>query len=268
MSQGLCLAVHWLPRSSSHCPSSSHSSGIIRHPWGWQQSQLQFCPLLAISGQWAPIFVASQWGGKIELHLHRQRALSWLCRRFSHVRSALFLQMRLRFLSHFCLENINTERLFPPLDFLQLRKSFECLWGTTSFSLSDLRTLREPLFVLALFSSWTHVYICVCVADGRDISFTHAFVCEHDFDEVCAYLFTSGESLHRRSKTYMLSLYSEMYWERSLCSWVLLSSENCSASDSGFCSLYCFFPLNGGAALIPKRSCKAPHTRWRGAHSG
>lgn len=56
------------------------------------------------------------------------------------------------------------------------------------------------------------------MADGRDTCFTHAFVCEHDFDEVCAYLFTSGEGLHRRSKTYMLSLYSEMYWERSLCS--------------------------------------------------
>lgn len=59
VSQWLCQGVHCLPGSSDCCPTYSHSPGTIRQPWGWQQAQLQFCPLLAISRQWAPILVAS-----------------------------------------------------------------------------------------------------------------------------------------------------------------------------------------------------------------
>ena len=81
----------------------------------------------------------------------------------------------------------------------------------------DLGTFRELLFVSALFF---HLDPCVhlCVADGRNTCFTCAFVREHDFDQVCAYLIMSDDGLHRSFKTYMMGIYSEMYWERPLCS--------------------------------------------------
>lgn len=103
---------------------------------------------------------------------------------------------------------------------------------------TDLGTFRELFFVSAhFFSTWMCVYICVCLNDGRNICFTHAFVCEHDFNQVCSYLCRSDEGLCRRLKTYMLGIYSEMHWERPLCSWVLLSSENWGANNSGPCTL-------------------------------
>ena len=114
VSQWLCLGAQHLPGSSNCCLSPSH--GL---PWGRQLSQLQFCPLLAIPRRWAPILVVTPRGGKIELYLHQQRALNWLCRRVNHVKSALFLQMRLRFFSYsYSLEKVTTERVFLPLDFL------------------------------------------------------------------------------------------------------------------------------------------------------
>lgn len=85
--------VHCLLRSRNPCLSSCH-------PRGWHLSQPEFCPLLTLPRQWGLTLVASPWGDKPQLHLHWHRALRWLCRRFSHVRSALYVQMRLRQREH------------------------------------------------------------------------------------------------------------------------------------------------------------------------
>ena len=58
------------------------------------------------------------------------------------------------------------------------------------------------------------MYICVWLMGGIYVLHVH----EHDFDQVCAYLIMSDDGLHRSFKTYMLGIYSEMYWERPLCS--------------------------------------------------
>lgn len=56
--------------------------------------------------------------------------------------------------------------------------------------------------------TWIHVYICVYVTDGRNICFILAFVHEHDFDQLYAYLIMSDEGLCRRLKTDMLGIYT------------------------------------------------------------
>lgn len=157
VSQRLRLCVHCLPGSSNGCPSTTHSPGIIRHRWRWQLSQLWFCPLHAFPRQWIPTVVASPWGGKIERRLYQQRALNWLCRKFIHVRSALFLQMRLRFFSpSYSLEKFLREST-PTTGFsVTTKKSFEWLWGMTLVPSENF--YLSPNF----FFTWIRMYICVC----------------------------------------------------------------------------------------------------------